>query len=434
MEAEEPPLRYLGSLGRSGALARSTPASLSRNTSNTRPALRREGSESLSSLAISGVELRDLHSRNSGETSGNKRSEQQHTPDLALNTNSSSKETAHQRVSFDDPPSPVAQDKRSPVNVRSPKAPPRQIRKSDPPIPSSPILRAFGYIDRQKNSPKRQVRAGSQSQPSSRATSPLRILQQWSSGFYRQRGPVEEPFVLVNPYAARSRSKSRRKTPKLCRTCLTKQQQRERETQAGGESMHSTSAIIDVKSITSSDLPYGCIHIVTLSTISKAADSVRFFVTDTLPRHFYLNFLLCLPALYFSRVARIFEDAEVSKPDIQRMVETGGGGGTGFFSLPSSAEGAHMGLGTRAENSRGPSMSPGAASGVRLSSQVGVAPASAPIHHHYHQQQPLPCPEDWAPPLVSPALMRFKASWEAFIDSLLREWKTLNLISALLLS
>ncbi|KAF8999374.1 hypothetical protein BDQ17DRAFT_751600 [Cyathus striatus] len=33
---------------------------------------------------------------------------------------------------------------------------------------------------------------------------------------------------------------------------------------------------------------------------------------------------------------------------------------------------------------------------------------------------------------MSPALVRFKYSWEAFVDSLLREWKTLNLTSALL--
>lgn len=46
----------------------------------------------------------------------------------------------------------------------------------------------------------------------------------------------------------------------------------------------------------------------------------------------------------------------------------------------------------------------------------------------------LPFPEDWAPPAVSPALARFKNSWEEFIDSLLREWKTLNLVSALICS
>ena len=104
----------------------------------------------------------------------------------------------------------------------------------------------------------------------------------------------------------------------------------------------------------------------------------------------------------------------------------------GFFDIPSSSEGGHLGFGgRRAESSRGPSMSPGAASGIGISSQVGIAPSSGLVQP---QQQPLPYPEDWAPPLVSPALLRFKGSWETFIDSLMREWKTLNLVSVLLLS
>jgi hypothetical protein len=48
--------------------------------------------------------------------------------------------------------------------------------------------------------------------------------------------------------------------------------------------------------------------------------------------------------------------------------------------------------------------------------------------------QLLPFAEDWTPPAVSPALARFKNSWEAFIDNLMREWKTQNIVSALLLS
>ena len=433
----------MGSLGRSGAGPRSSPGSLSRNTI---PGLRRDGSGSLSSLAISGVELRDLHSNNSQETSGHNSSEQQRTPDIASSTNNSSKETPQQRVSFDNPSSPVSPDKRGIVNAHSrlhsvvnssefPKASSRQIRRSDPTIPSSPILRAFGYIDRQKDSPKRQAQSGSQSpsQRRSRATSPLRIFQQWSSGLYRPRGQVEEPFVPINPFAARSRSKSKHRSSKPCRACMSKQQQQEQsEPQTSAGSAHTTSEILDRKSITSSNLQYGCIHVVPPSFVSKATDSIHFFIIDTFPRHFYLNFLLYLPALYFTRVARIFEDAEVSKPDIRRMMETGGGGGVGFFDIPSSSEGGHMRLGARrTESSRGPSMSPGATSGIGISSQVGIAPASGLVQH---QQQPLPYPEDWAPPLVSPALMRFKGSWETFIDSLLREWKTLNLVSALLLS
>lgn len=421
---------------------RSSPASLSRNPI---PSLRRDGSGSLSSLAISGVELHDLHTNNSRETSGNKSSEQQRTPDISSNSNNSNKETPQQRVSFDNPPSPIASDKRGIVNAHSPlhsvvyptefpKVPSRQIRRSDPTIPSSPILRAFGYLDRQKDSPKRQAPGGSQSpsKPRSRATSPLGIFQQLS-GLHRPRGPPEEPFVPINPFAARSRSKSKHKSSKLCRNCSSKQQQQEQsEPQTSAGSTHSASAIIDGKSIASSNLEYGCIHVFPLSFVSKAADSVQFFMMDTLPRHFYLNFLLHLPALYFSRVARIFEDAEVSKPDIQRMIETGGGGGMGFFDIPSSSEGGHLGFGgRRAQSSRGPSMSPGAASGIGISSQVGIAPSSGLVQP---QQQPLPYPEDWAPPLVSPALLRFKGSWETFIDSLMREWKTLNLVSVLLLS
>jgi hypothetical protein len=38
------------------------------------------------------------------------------------------------------------------------------------------------------------------------------------------------------------------------------------------------------------------------------------------------------------------------------------------------------------------------------------------------------------PPVITPTLRRFKHSWEMFIDSLLREWKTLNVVSALLAS
>jgi hypothetical protein len=45
----------------------------------------------------------------------------------------------------------------------------------------------------------------------------------------------------------------------------------------------------------------------------------------------------------------------------------------------------------------------------------------------------LPFLDEWTP-FVSPALIQFKHSWEAFIDSLMWEWKTLVVISALLAS
>lgn len=43
-------------------------------------------------------------------------------------------------------------------------------------------------------------------------------------------------------------------------------------------------------------------------------------------------------------------------------------------------------------------------------------------------------PREWTPAEVSPALIRFKHSWEDFVDGVMKEWKTMNLVSALLLS
>ncbi|KAK2459320.1 hypothetical protein APHAL10511_008675 [Amanita phalloides] len=440
-QVEEPPLRYLGSLDRSGqGVVRSTPTSLSRNS---RPTLRRGGSGSLSSLAISGLELRDLNTTavSSNESSREASGHMNAAPPDAQASGSSTSPTETQspqqpqRVSFDNPPSPpmiaatAAPDKRAPPSSR-------KIRKSDPPTPSSPILRALAYIDRSKDAntsaPKHQEpRVGSYSpppsRPRSRATSPLRILQQWSSGLYgnRPRTQVEERFVPINPFKPKPRSRPKRPspTPKPCLICLTKQQRQEQMGTASALAS-SGSALIDRTSIASSNLQYGCTHAFSSGlsfNISKFTETLRLFFGDTLPRTVYLNFLLHLPVLYFSRVARIFEDAEVSKPDIQRMIEAGGGVGTGFFSWPSSSEGQlglGMGSGMGGRSPGGPPLSPGAASGIGISSHVGNAPASM----------------DWAAPLVPPALMRFKVSWEMFIDSLMREWKTLNLISALLLS
>lgn len=132
----------------------------------------------------------------------------------------------------------------------------------------------------------------------------------------------------------------------------------------------------------------------------------RHFFLDTLPRQAYLHMLLKLPALYFSRVSRIFEDAEVSKHEIQRMID---------ICRPEDAE-------TLAESGTG-----------NVSTQVPPSASGQAMSNGQRRGEPiLPYPEDWIPPTVTPALARFKSSWEQFIDSLLREWKTLNLVSALL--
>ncbi|KAG6908201.1 hypothetical protein DXG01_005790 [Tephrocybe rancida] len=104
------------------------------------------------------------------------------------------------------------------------------------------------------------------------------------------------------------------------------------------------------------------------------------FVLDTLPRQIYLHFLLTLPSLYFSRVARIFEEAELSMPYIKKMVVVSG---DQWKDQSASALNANWNL---------------------------------------------------APSIISPHFSHLKASWEHFIDSLTKEWKTLNIVSVLLLS
>ena len=99
------------------------------------------------------------------------------------------------------------------------------------------------------------------------------------------------------------------------------------------------------------------------------------FIFDTLPRQFYLHFLLRLPAFYFSRVAHIFEEADMTMSEIKGMA-----------------------LAT-------------------------LAPMTDP-------NSALPDWDDTIAKLNS----NLKTTWESFIDSLLREWKTLNIVSVLLLS
>lgn len=176
----------------------------------------------------------------------------------------------------------------------------------------------------------------------SRAASPLRFLQQWALHRTYSR---DEPFIPIDPFKWHFR-------------------------------------ICSPRSTDNQSLPITC-----CIPITSIRDDQGFF-SDTMPRQLYLCLLLRLPAVYFSRVARIFEDAEVSRNDMQRIIES---------NRPSKLSTAS----NRAINN--------------------VRPV-------------LPFPEDWTPPAVSPALARFKNSWEEFIDSLLREWKTLNLVSALFCS
>lgn len=235
----------------------------------------------------------------------------------------------------------------------------RMERSSDPTRASSAVRLAGAT-----NSPKKPA---SEPPSQSRATSPIRFFG-WS-GLQRNH---EDPFIPVNPFQIRSRLRRL--------------------------SLHSDIQYNLPFDSTCEENPFCCIPSLRCSPEDRFLSflrDARDFILDTLPRQIYLLLLLSLPSLYFSRIARVYEDAQLSKPDLQRMIQS--------YSN----------------------------SGEQQQRQRIVNSSPIPPGAHYHA---LPFPDEWTTTNVSPALIRFKNSWEAFIDSLLREWKTLNLVSALLLS
>jgi hypothetical protein len=113
-------------------------------------------------------------------------------------------------------------------------------------------------------------------------------------------------------------------------------------------------------------------------------DYIVAFITDALPRQIYLHFLLRLPSLYFSRVKRIFQETDLTIEEIKEMA-----------------------LQATAEDNK-----------TFQYNMLNIG------HYYYHSEATN----------LSPAYRRLKDGWEHFIDSLMREWKTLNIISVLLLS
>ncbi|KAF6743449.1 hypothetical protein DFP72DRAFT_827759, partial [Ephemerocybe angulata] len=114
---------------------------------------------------------------------------------------------------------------------------------------------------------------------------------------------------------------------------------------------------------------------------------------DVVPRQVYLHLLLRFPALYFSRVTRIFQDANLGMGEIKRMA---------LEAVESDLDG---------ERSRGKN---GESSINRMLVYQGFFPQE-------HTGAPV-------------SYINLRNSWQGFIDSLMREWKTLNIISVLLLS
>jgi hypothetical protein len=109
----------------------------------------------------------------------------------------------------------------------------------------------------------------------------------------------------------------------------------------------------------------------------NSLDYVLAFLLDTIPRQIYSYLMLRLPTVYFSRVARIFDEGDLSLHEIAAL--------------------AH-----KPEN-------------YYSQSHVSILSAKEPSS---------PASPFW----------NLKVTWEALINSLLQEWKTLNIVSVLLLS
>ncbi|KAI6013285.1 hypothetical protein EDC04DRAFT_714789 [Pisolithus marmoratus] len=131
--------------------------------------------------------------------------------------------------------------------------------------------------------------------------------------------------------------------------------------------------------------------------IRECAQGTRDFLMDTLPAQVYLHLMLRLPSSYFWRVVRAFQDAGVSQPDIDSLLRI-------------------CKTSNHTRDRRAP-----------------VCPIPQPIDICCRDHG-LPLSEDWTTENAGPALVGFKNSWQSLTKSLLREWKTLNFASALLLS
>ncbi|KAL1714500.1 hypothetical protein EV715DRAFT_209473 [Schizophyllum commune] len=118
---------------------------------------------------------------------------------------------------------------------------------------------------------------------------------------------------------------------------------------------------------------------------ARASGAFAAFLWRFIPTALYLCVLFRLPALYFSRVARVFENAELCRRDIIRMA---------------------------------------AARATQWEKALGGTQSHV-YGYQFHEPQGNE---------LSFPLLQFKTTWEQFVDNLLQEWKVLNVISALLTS
>lgn len=222
----------------------------------------------------------------------------------------------------------------------------------------------------------------------------------------------EAPFVTVNPWSSSSSARRRRSSHGSRPTTPSANSSAVDTTTQTAASIHtrthrphvrfdgvpsepsSSHSVASYTGIASSHLPKPVTaNALGQSNLSLTPQDVAFFVLETAPINLYLCFLLGIPLLYRSRVARICGEAELSLPDIKEMART------------------------RADEWK-PKENVGPGGRARTMSFGSWTPVSPP-----DQMTAVPT-----------RLLKFRSSWENFIETLMKEWQTLNIISVLLLS
>jgi len=148
---------------------------------------------------------------------------------------------------------------------------------------------------------------------------------------------------------------------------------------------------------------------------------------DQMLRQVYRHFLLRLPSVYFTRVSKVFEEAELSRVEVQKMIDASKRARTRRIRTErrrKSLEHVHAQAPAQSQASAPTSAPPERqAQGHKTIDLSAIDPMDF-----------FPSEREWSTAIVSPSLQRFKQSWDEFMDSLNKEWKTLNVVSALLLS
>ena len=189
-----------------------------------------------------------------------------------------------------------------------------------------------------------------------------------------------------------------------------------------------------------------------------------------LVRQIYRYLLLRLPSLYFNRVGRVFQEARMSKPDLELLISRATAThaivvagaialGVGGGNIP-TAQGGEEGrrwvsdvldgitgtprrsFGTPRHPSEREGFFDGNAGNSWGTPEFGPSPSPkfTPLGLHGAEASQatladaVPPGEQWTVPHVPWSLERFKAEWENFVIGLIKEWKTLNILSALLLT